>query len=211
VLGEVKDVPVASKVKIPVARIGLSVSKIAGNAVHLDNLKMYATGVAADFELYNAKTGIEYTDLETAKDSNTAYRLSWMNATAYEKVYSVIAEYSDGTSKVIEEIKLAPGTDYVSMGIVEVKDGQTVKVYARNDSQPEPENGGNKPSDKPGATEEKNDDTVLLIVVLVVAVILVGIAITIALLLSKKKKSKKKSKKTVKKAPKKEIEGESAE
>jgi hypothetical protein len=158
---------------------------------------MYANGVAADFELYNAKTGIEYTDLETAKDSNTAYRLSWMNATAYEKIYSIIAEYSDGTSKVIEEIKMAPGTDFVSTGIVEVKDGQSVKIYARNDSQPEPEN-GNKPGNKPGASTEKNNETVLLIVVLVVAVVLVGVAITIALLLTKKKKSKKKAKKTTK-------------
>ena len=209
-LGQVKDVPMV-QVKLPVQKLNLSVAGVTGDAVLFDNFKLYANGVGADFELYNAKTGIEYTDLETAKDSNTAYRLSWMNATKYEKVYSIIAEYSDGTSKVIEEIKMAPGTDYVSMGIVEVKDGQTVKVYARNDSQPESENGGNKPSDKPGATEEKNNETVLLIIILVVAVVLVGVAITIALLLSKKKKSKKKSKKTVKKAPKKEIEGESAE
>ena len=64
--------------------------------VQFDNLKLYANGVGADFELYNAKTGIEYTDLETAKDSNTAYRLSWMNATGYEKVYSIVAEYYNG-------------------------------------------------------------------------------------------------------------------
>ncbi len=215
VLGEAKDVPVASKVKIPVARIGLGVSKVAGSAVQLDNLKMYATGVAADFELYNAKTGIEYTDLETAKDSNTAYRLSWMNATAYEKVYSVVAAFYNGDKlveeKVIEEIKMAPGTDFVSMGIVEVKDGQTVKLYARNDSQPEPENGGKPGTNKPGATNPEGDNTVLLIVVIAVAVVLLaGIVVAVVLLTKKpaKKAKKKTTKKPVKKAPQKEVKQE---
>ena len=210
VLGEVKDVPMATKVKIPVTRVGISVSKITGNAVQLDNLKMYASGLAADFELYNAKTGMQYTDLETAKDSNTAYRLSWMNATAYEKVYSIIAEYSDGTSKVIEEIKMAPGTDFVSTGIVEVKEGQTVKLYARNDSQAEPENGGKPGTNKGDSTGAKSDDTTILIIVLVVAVVLVGIAITVVLLMSKKKPAKKK-KKSAKKVTKKVTDSKTAE
>ena len=205
-LAQVKDVPMV-QVKIPVEKLNLSVSGITGNAVAFDNFKLYANGLAADFELYNAKTGIEYTDLETAKDSNTAYRLSWMNGTAYEKVYSIVAEYSDGTSKVIEEIKMAPGTDYVSYGIVEVKDGQTVKIYARNDSQPEPEDGGNSGSNKGDSTGVKSDDTTLLIVVIAVAVVLLaGIAVAVVLLTkkpAKKKKKKKSAKKGAKKAPQK--------
>jgi hypothetical protein len=79
-LGEAKNVPM-NTVNLPVEKIGLRVEGVKGTAVQLDNFKVYASGVTADFELYNAKTGIEYTDLETAKDSNTAYRLSWMNAT----------------------------------------------------------------------------------------------------------------------------------
>ena len=225
ILGEAKDVPVASKVKIPVGRVGMGVSKIAGKAVQLDNLKMYATGLGADFELYNAKTGIKYTDLETAKDSNTAYRLSWMNATAYEKVYSVVAAYYNGDKlveeKVIEEIKMAPGTDFVSMGIVEVKDGQTVKLYARNDSKAEPEKGGDSDGNNSGATTEKGNDSALVIIVIAVAVVLLaGIAVAVVLLTKKpakksKKKSSKKGKKTakkpVKKAPQKEEKPETKE
>lgn len=193
VLGEVKDVPMASKVKIPVGRIGLSVSKITGDAVQLDNLKMYADGVGADLELYNAKTGIQYTDLETAKDSNTAYRFSWMNATDSEKTYSIVATFYNGNKKVeekvIEEIKMVPGADYVSSGIVEVKDGQTVKISARNDSQP-------------GAFTSGGDDTVLLILVIVIAVVLVA-GIVVAVLLLTKKPAKKTAKKATKKVAKK--------
>ena len=208
-LGQVKDVPMV-QVKIPVQKINLSVAGITGDAVLFDNFKLYANGVGADFELYNAKTGIEYTDLESAKDSNTAYRLSWMNATAYEKVYSVVAAYYNGDKlveeKVVEEIKMAPGTDYVAYGVVEVKDGQTVKLYARNDSQPEPED-DTKPgtSNKPGATTEKGDDSTLLIIVIAVAVVLLaGIAVAVVLLTKKPAKKKKKSgKKTAKKAPQK--------
>ena len=185
VLGEAKAIPVAEKVKIPVARMGVGVTKVTGEAVKLDNLKMYANGLAADFELYNAKTGIQYTDLESAKDSNTAYRLSWMNATAYEKVYSIVAEYSDGTTKVIQEIKMAPGTDYVDTGIVEVPEGQTVKLYARNDSKDAPadDKGNSAGSDKKG----NNDGNTLLIIVAVVgAVLLIGLIVVAVLIVFKK-------------------------
>ena len=204
VLGEAKAVPVAEKVKIPVARIGLTVTKVTGDAVLLDNLKMYANGVGADLELYNAKTGIQYTDLETAKDSNTAYRFSWMNATKYEKVYSIVAEFYNGSSlaetKVIQEIKMAPGTDFVDMGIVEVPEGQTVKLFARNDSQPEPDspNQGNADGSNSGKENNKNDNSMLLIILIVAGVVLLGIIAVAAILLLKKPgaKAEKKEEKT---------------
>ena len=219
-LGQVKDVPMV-QVKLPVQKLNLSVAGVTGDAVLFDNLKLYANGVGADFELYNAKTGIEYTDLESAKNSNTAYRLSWMNATAYEKVYSVVAAYYNGDKlveeKVIEEIKMAPGADYVSTGVVEVKDGQTVKLYARNDSQPEPENGDKPGTNKPGANKSEGDNTVLLIVVIAVAVVLLaGIVVAVLLLTKKpakkkKKTTKKTTKKPVKKAPQEEVKQETKE
>ena len=188
-LGEAKAIPMSDKVKIPVTRIGMSVNKVSGDAVTLDNLKMYANGVAADFELYNAKTGIKYEDIETAKDSNTAYRLSWMNATQYEKVYSVVAEYSDGTTKVIKEIKMAPGTNYVDMGIVEVPEGQTVKLYARNDSKPESELQETPGAAAPDASAKKSN-SMLLIVAIAGGVVLLGIIAVAAVLLLKKPAAK---------------------
>ena len=199
VLGEVKAVPMAKKVKIPVARMGFSVSKVTGDAVLLDNLKMYATGLAADFELYNAKTGIEYDDLETAKDKDTAYRLSWMNATKYEKVYSIIAEFYNGNNlvetKVIQEIKMAPGTDFVDMGIVKVPEGQTVKLIARNDSKPESEL-QNGTTDTPEKNEKKDNDSMLLILIVVGGVILLGLIVVVVLILFKKPAAKEENKET---------------
>ena len=186
-LGRVKDIPMA-KVTIPVEKLSISVSKVAGEAVLFDNLKLYADGVATDFELYNAKTGIEYTDLETAKDSNTAYRLSWMNATKYEKVYSVVATYDNGEEKVLETIKMAPGTDGVATDIVEVASGKTVKISIRDESQPEPEDDSESISgiggkDKPS----KSGDTTMLIAIIAVGVVFVAIVVAAILVLTKKK------------------------
>ena len=199
VLAEVKAVPVAEKVKIPVERIGLSVTKITGDAVLLDNFKMYANGLAADFELYDAKTGIEYTDLETAKDKAVAYRLAWMNATSYEKEYSVVAAYYKGgqlvEEKVIQTIKMAPGTDYVDTGIVEVAEGQSVKVYARNDSKAEPE-GGNNSDDKKPDTSAGSEDTVMLIAIIAGGVVLLAIIIVAVVVLTKKKPAPAQEEKT---------------
>ena len=193
-LGQVKDIPMV-KVEIPVQKLNISVSGITGTAVKFDNLKLYANGVAADFELYNAKTGIEYDDLDTAKNSNTAYRLSWMNATQYEKVYSIVAEYSDGTTKVIKEIKMAPGTDGVDTGVVAVAEGQTVKVYARNDSQPEPEDDGTiqpgADAANPNGQSKKKGDIGMLIAIIAVAVVLVGIVVAAVIFLTKKPAPKK--------------------
>ena len=195
-LGQVKKIPMP-KVTVPVLKLNLSVTGIAGGAVLLDNLKMYANGVGADFELYNAKTGIEYTDLETAKDSNTAYRLSWMNATKYEKVYSIVATFDNGEEKVIETIKMAPGTDGVATGIVEVASGKTVKIVARNDSQPEPEDDGTTPGDSNANKNEGNNkgskgQTGLLIAIIAAGAVLIGIVVAAILLLTKKKPEEKK-------------------
>ena len=190
-LGEVRDVPSVA-MKLPIGRIALSVTKITGNPVVLDNLKLYANGVGADFELYNAKTGIEYTDLETAKDSNTAYRFSWMNATAYEKVYSIVAEYYNGTTltetKVIKEIKMAPGTDAVASGVVEVAEGQSVKIYARNDSQPEPEN-PNQTGDNGTEKDKTKDGNSMMLIIIIAGVVVFAALIVVAILIVFKKPS----------------------
>ena len=189
-LAEVKDVALATTLKLPVEKVAFSVSKVTGDPVKLDNLKMYASGVATDFELYDFETGIEVKaeDMGLARDRKTAYRLSWMNATKYEKVYSVIAEYSDGTTKVLKEIKMAPGTDFVDTGIVDVAAGQTVKVYIRNDSQPEPD-GTVDPNAgvTPDANNAKKSDTTMLILIVAVGVLFVAVVVVGMVILMKKK------------------------
>ena len=57
-LAQAQDVPIPT-MELPLKKIGLSVTNVTGKAVLLDNLKLYANGLAADFELYDAYTGIE--------------------------------------------------------------------------------------------------------------------------------------------------------
>ena len=190
-LASVKDVPVAAKVKLPVQAIGLDFSKASGT-VYVDDYKLYASGTATDFMLYDAKRGTQVAELDKARAAATAYRLSWMNATSSEKVYSVVAEYSNGDTKVIQEIKMAPNTDAVETGIVEVKDGQSVRVYLRNDSKTEPDDntGDNTGNDKPGnTTKPAGDTTVILIVVIAVVAILASAVVFAIVIVSMKKKA----------------------
>ena len=204
VLGEAKNIPMA-KVNIPIPKIGIGVAGVTGEAVLFDNFRLFTVGVATDFEVYDAKTGIKQTDLEAIRNQSTAYRLSWQNASGYEKVYSVVAAFYNGEKlveeKVVKEIKMAPGTDAIDFGIVDVADGQSVKLYVRNDSQPEPEENGKPDANKPGATDSKNDDTILLVGIIAAAVILVA-AVAVAVVMMTKKPAKKATKKPVKKVTK---------
>ena len=192
-LAEAKDIPMA-KVATPIQKIAFGVANVAGEAVLFDNFRLYTVGVHTDFELYNAKTGIEYTDLETTKNSNTAYRLSWQNASAYEKVFTVVAKYYNGETlveeKVIKEYRMAPGTDAMDYGIVEVGEGQTVVVSLRNDSQPEPD--AQTPGQEQSGTKKpaKTDNT-MLIIVIAVAALLVAMVVVGIVLLTKKPAAKK--------------------
>ena len=125
---------------MPVAKISVGCANITGEPVLLDNFKLYPAGVAADFELYDAASGVLVTDMEQARAEDTAYRLSWMNATDAEKVYSVVAAYynADGklvSEQVVEEVRMAPGTDGVATAIVKNEtEGQKLLVYLRDDN-----------------------------------------------------------------------------
>ena len=139
-LAAVKDVSMAANVALPLHAMGLNFTNINGT-VYVDDYKLYASGVAADFMLYDEKTGIRVAEPDKARSANTAFRASWLNGTAYEKVYSVVAAFYNGSrlteEKVIRTIKMAPNTDAVETGVVEVKNGQSVRIYLRNDSKPE--------------------------------------------------------------------------
>jgi len=203
-LGNAKDVPMVA-VKLPVQRIGLSVANVTGNTVLFDNYKLYASGIATDFELYDAKTGIIEADVSKARTTDTAYRLSWMNATSTEKVYSVIAAYYNGdtlvSEKVIKEIKMAPGTDAVDYDIVKNEEGKTLKVYLRNDSQPEPEDVDDVPSTAPQGGDPidgpaPKDDNMLLIIIIAAVAVLVVAGIVVLVVVKKKKTVAKKPQET---------------
>jgi len=104
--------------KLPMEKIGLSTAEFGSNTLYVDDYKLTVLGLAADFEVYNAATGIMIKDPTQARDSDTAYRLSWMNASNATKAYNVVATYADGTKAVIETVVMAPGCDAVNTAIV---------------------------------------------------------------------------------------------
>jgi hypothetical protein len=185
-------------VKIPVQKINLSVAGITGDAVLFDNFKLYANGVGADFELYNAKTGIEYTDLESEKDSNTAYRLSWMNASDKTVFYNVVASYSDGTSSVVASIEMKPGSDNVNTGVIKPEGKAVTLSLEQVESQtpvddPDDIGGGNQGGSGNVAGEEE-DTTILFMVLLTITVFVAcACAIAVALVLTDKRFRKNRS------------------
>ena len=133
-LGSVKNVPVDT-LDLPVAGVGLVCNGITGEPVLLDNYKLYPTGVTAEFEIYDAKTGMKQTDPDALRSANTAFRLSWMNTTNAPKTYQVMASYqiADGVEeKVVREVVLDPNSEGVETGIAEVAEGQRVRFYLKS-------------------------------------------------------------------------------
>jgi len=119
-LGNAEDV-VISSLSLPVQKIGISTANFGSNTLYVDDYKLYATGVTTDLEVYNADTGIQV-DASVPREGNTAYRLSWMNASSDTKIYNVVATYSDGTKEILNSIEMLPGCDGVNTGIVKVND-----------------------------------------------------------------------------------------
>lgn len=113
-LGEVKNVPMVT--------FGLTGRNIfnyikgATAPVLLDNYKIYQMGLTTDFELYDADSGKKLTATNAEQTTDTAYRLSWMNATERNKVAKIIETKS---GKVLETVQMAPGMDGVVTGVVE--------------------------------------------------------------------------------------------
>lgn len=131
----VEDVPVPGFATIET--LGFGVAE-ADKAVYVDNFKMYLTGATLDFSIYDAKSGYNL-ELNTTRDRSTAYRLSWLNATMEEETAFIKADITeDGktTTTVLKEIKMLPGTDRIETGVVEIKEGQSVKVYLEDSLHP---------------------------------------------------------------------------
>ena len=197
--GQGNQLKATGAVSVPVFTAITSIAFVtekADKAILLDNYKITLTGKAADFELYDAKTGIPVKDITVARDAATAYRLSWLNATATAESAKVIAAIYEGETlkeeKVIKEVAMNPGCDGVETGIVELAAGQTVKVYLETTN-----NGGTG-----NTTEEKGGlSTGMIVIIAAAAVAVVGVIV--ALLLTKKpaKKAEKPAEEAAEEAP----------
>ena len=128
-LGEAKNIPTAID-SLPVTSIYLSCANV-NKKVFVDNYKLYATGVTTDFELYDVKLGYKLGDVTEARTEDTAYRLSWMNATNAPKVAYI---YNVQTGVIVETVKMKAGQDGVVTGIAKVKAGSSLQLAVRVDS-----------------------------------------------------------------------------
>ena len=113
-----------------ITEIGFAVTG-ADKAVYVDDFKIFLSGVTADFSIYDKKTGQD-AEIGALRDRSTAYRLSWLNATYDEHTATIKADITEGgktTTTTLQEVTLMPGNDGVVTGYVDIKEGQTVKVY----------------------------------------------------------------------------------
>ena len=194
VIGQAKDIPVLEFV-LPVASVSFSCKNVSGEALLVDNFKLYPTRVATDFYLYDATTGMEVTDQTVARSGDTAYRLSWQNATNQEKSYTVMAAYYNGDTlveeKAVQEIKMTPNSDSIITGIVENKaEGQTLLVYLKDNNPAEDaENAPEEDNKTEAPEEEKNNNLILIIVAASAAVVVIAVIIVIVASAKKKKQT----------------------
>ena len=184
--------------KLPVQKIGISTENYGTSTVYVDDYKLYATGVATDFEVYNADTGILLEDPTAAWEGNAAYRLSWMNASDKTVFYNVVASYSDGTSSVVASIEMKPGSDNVNTGVIKPEGKAVTLSLEQVESQtpvddPDDIGGGNQGGSGNAAGEEE-DTTILFMVLLTITVFVACVcAIAVALVLTDKRFRKNRS------------------
>ncbi|MBQ8881762.1 MAG: hypothetical protein IJ030_06310, partial [Oscillospiraceae bacterium] len=123
-------------VTLPVSAIGISCSGLT-TKVLIDDYKLYANGLAADLEVYNAANGMRLDVSARNTQAKVAYRLSWMNATDKARKMQVVAAYYNAggsltSEKVIETVAMLPGDDSIAIGFVENTAGGKVKVYLKD-------------------------------------------------------------------------------
>ncbi len=106
------------QVPATVSKIFFNAKNVTGYA-YLDNYKIYLIGLTTDFEVYSAATGFTV-DAEEARNEDTAYRLSWLNATDEDVVAKV---YNNG--KLIREFTMGVGQDGVITDVVKA-DGNPI-------------------------------------------------------------------------------------
>ena len=175
------------------------ITELADKAIYLDNYRISVTGKAADFELYDAKTGIPVKDMSVQRDASTAYRLSWLNATAKTETGKIVAFIYEGgalkETKVVKEVQMNPGCDGVETGIVELAEGQTVLVTLEttfNDAPETPDDPNpTTPSETTGTQKSDKGGLDTSVIVLIIVAVLAVVGVVLALVLTKKKPATK--------------------
>ncbi len=192
-IAKVTDVPM-SKHNVPVTSISFGCANVTGDPVRLDDYKLYVLGTAAELEIYNANTGIQFADQTVAHAEESAYRLSWLNASDATLKYDIMSAYYDADGNLVAEeliktVEMLPGADGVETGIAKkAADGQTVKIYLQETKQQSPcippvEDPSVDPTDDP-----KDNNLGLIIGIAAGAVVLIVAVVVVLVVLKKKKK-----------------------
>ncbi len=197
-VGKTAKVPTPAKWEIPIYTIAYATKKVAGNPVLFDDYKLYTTKVNTDFYLYDATSGqpLAAADMEKPREAATAYRFAWLNSTATEKSYTIMAAYYDGETKVseevIKEIKMAPYFNGVEAGEFESKQpGKKVLIYVKDNNPAEQEDAPTTGGDEITNDGEKTGlDTQMIIIIAAAAAVVVIAVVVIVIVASAKKKKK---------------------
>ena len=135
-------------IKVPTEKIGFSTVEFGSNTLYIDDYKISIAGLSTDLSVYNANTGMPV-DATVAQNTDTAYRLSWVNASNLTKTYNILATYSDGTKEVLETVVMKPGSDAVNTGIVKVN-GKSVTISIEEIASSGPDNDNDNGSNNSG-------------------------------------------------------------
>ena len=162
-------------------------TKNADKAVLVDDYALYPSGLATDFNLYDATTGRNVDDTENPRDNGIGYRLSWLNGTEADKSLEVVAAIYEGDTlkeeKTLKTLEMKPGCDGIETGVVEIQEGQSVKVYLKGDVH----------SDVNDTTPEEpvigSGNTTVIVIAAVAAAVLIAVGIILAAAGKKKKKA----------------------
>ena len=126
-----KVLETAEKIPVPafsgkVTSIGMTCYEM-NKKIQLDNYTLRVTGAGADLYVYDTALGTKVAD-GAKHTASVTYRLSWANASQQNETATVKAEIGNSV-KTLKTITMKPGCDGVEYGTVDVKAGQTVRVY----------------------------------------------------------------------------------
>jgi len=170
-LSEAKDVPMVD-FAAPVSTITMKAIGVK-NAVLLDDYKLYPVGVTTFLELFDVAYGTELEDITAQRTEDTAYRLSWMNASDTRKTARIVETKS---GNVLETIVMEPGMDGVSTGVV-AANGKTIQIAVElvQEETPADPPAADTPAPKSGIS----NNTLILIIILLTVVLCGSCALVI--------------------------------
>ena len=109
------------RITVPVEGIVFSCTGV--DKAYIDNYRLRAIGVTTEIRLYDTDTGMRIADTSAARSGDTAYRLSWYNASGEHQVAKI---YNYDT--LLKTVEMPSGADSYVIGLVKGDAKITVTV-----------------------------------------------------------------------------------